>query len=138
MKGKLSGVIVGAVCVFTAICAGGLYFATHGLTLGAEVKLNDSDYFSQDDINTAAKLVMQSFRQNFDGCIMRTLTNRTKPDTESSSDYAGEIILTAEYQPFPPFAAPELGSSISECSFTVSRDTNGLWVVRALGHNNQS
>lgn len=134
---KSSAAVVTAVCVLSAICAAGLYFTWHGITLFAEVDYSPDDCFSEEDLKTAVRLAKSEFRGTFDGCILQAIeydAEASEHEVIQDSRYAGAIFLRSEYLAVAPFASEEWGSGSAVISWIVMQNDNGVWKLKSYGH----
>lgn len=136
MAGKTSAVIVTATCLLAAICAAGFCFLSHGVTAFAKIECDAPEHCSQKDMDAAVQIVKAKFRSDFDGCIMQKLVyceSEVQSKIEYGSEYAGVIVLRADYLRIPSLSDIEFSGGSGECEWIVVQNTDGLWELKAFG-----
>ena len=132
MKGKSSAAVVTAVCVLSAICAAGLYFSRHGITLFAKVDDSTDNRFSADDMDTAIRLAKTEFRAQYDGCILKTIGYDADADAYPAAQ-SDALVLYSEYLRVTPFADSGFGSGQTYCRWVFQKNSSGIWELEVYG-----
>ena len=113
-----------------------------GSTRGLQTKIGSSDVYTQEDIESAVKIVKEFFRKEFEGCTLKTLEyseELTRDDAEEwAEQYDAEeaIVLLSSFTVgiYGSDGSLNPGSTYENWQWILTRNSGEAWTLQTWGY----
>ena len=106
-----------------------------GQTASAEISLGASQHYTREDLDTCVKLVRESFRADFHGCRLVSLTYDEEISDAYDSPYSGEtLVLLSVWETVDGNEDPTGITRAENWQWVLTRAEGGEWVLRDSGY----
>ncbi len=130
---KFTALVIAAVMLFS--------LSGCGVTAGVQIKETESQIYSKEDIDSAIAVILNYFRDNFDGCVLREIgyagdeyldEMKEWQDTYSADEVI--ILMSSFYVISDTEGSLVQGETYTGWNWILSRDTGGRWIHRDHGY----
>ena len=113
-----------------------------GSTRGLQTKIGSSDVYTQEDIESAIKIVTEFFRKEFEGCTLKTLEYSEELTEDDAEEWAKQydaqqaIVLISSFYVAPNGGDGSLNtdSTYENWQWILVRNPGENWTLKTWGY----
>lgn len=115
---------------------------SRGSTQGVQTKIGSSDVYTQEDMESAIRIVTGFFRKEFEGCTLKTLEYSEELTQDDAEEWAQQydaqqaIVLISSFYVAPNGGDGSLnpGSTYENWQWILTRNSGEAWTLQTWGY----